>query len=100
MTILCIANNTVAIIVSGSLAKELAQKNGVTAKRSASLLDITSCIVQGLIPWGAQILLLGATFYVDPFEIVLFSFYPMALAFAMVLAVFIQHDVNKPKDLG
>lgn len=62
LTNVCTANNTVAIIVSGGVAKELAEHNGVTAKRSASLLDIFSCIMQGVLPYGAQALLLGSIF--------------------------------------
>ncbi|EAR59909.1 Na+/H+ antiporter NhaC family protein, partial [Neptuniibacter caesariensis] len=56
-TNLCTANNTVSIVIAGSLAKDIAQRYGVNAKRSASLMDIFSCVVQGIIPWGAQILL-------------------------------------------
>ena len=51
------ANNTVAIITSGSIAKELSQKYGVNPVRTASLLDTTSCAMQGIIPYGAQILI-------------------------------------------
>ncbi|EKG65745.1 na+/H+ antiporter family protein, partial [Vibrio cholerae HC-52A1] len=66
LTNVCTANNTVAIIVSGGVAKELAEHNGVTAKRSASLLDIFSCIMQGVLPYGAQALLLGSIFQMSP----------------------------------
>ncbi|GAL08861.1 methionine transporter MetT [Photobacterium aphoticum] len=59
MTNCCTANNTVAIIVSGGVARELAEENGVTPRRSASLLDIFSCVIQGLLPYGAQALLLA-----------------------------------------
>ncbi len=93
LTNLCTANNTVAIVVSSHLAKDLAQKNGVTPKRAASLLDIFSCIIQGLIPWGAQILLIGTTFDLDPFDIPLYAFYPMALALATIVAIFVKHEI-------
>lgn len=51
------ANNTVAILVAGDLARDIAQRHGVSARRSASLLDVFSCVVQGLLPYGAQVLL-------------------------------------------
>lgn len=90
VTNLCTANNTVAIIVTGSLAKELATKNGISAKRSASILDIYSCIVQGLIPWGAQILLLGASFNLDPFDISLYAYYPILLAMTTTIQLLLR----------
>lgn len=90
ITNICTANNTVAIIVTGSVAKELANKNGVTPKRSASILDIYSCVVQGIIPWGAQILLLGAIFKQDPLDISLYAYYPMILAVTTTLQLFFK----------
>ncbi len=90
VTNLCTANNTVAIIVTGSVAKELATKNGVTPKRSASILDIYSCVIQGIIPWGAQILLLGAIFKLDPFDISLYSYYPMILGITTTIQLFFR----------
>ena len=60
LTNCCTANNTVAIIVSGGVARELAETNGVTPRRAASLLDIFSCVIQGILPYGAQALLLGS----------------------------------------
>ncbi|MDP5035631.1 MAG: Na+/H+ antiporter NhaC family protein, partial [Alishewanella sp.] len=59
---LCIANNTVAIVLTGDVSRNLAQQHQITPKRSASLLDIFACISQGLVPYGAQALLLGASF--------------------------------------
>ncbi|MFC5077553.1 Na+/H+ antiporter NhaC family protein [Vibrio thalassae] len=88
----CTANNTVAIIVSGSVARELAEENGVTARRSASLLDIYSCVIQGMLPYGAQVLLLGSVFQLSPLEIVSNSYYCFALALSAVVAI-----VLKPK---
>lgn len=63
---LFVANNTVAIIVSGSVARDLADHYAVDRRRSASLLDIFSCVIQGLIPYGAQILLAGSLAGVSP----------------------------------
>lgn len=92
MTNVCTANNTVAIIVSGGVARELAEENGVTARRSASLLDIFSCVVQGILPYGAQALLLGSVFGLSPMEVVSHSYYCFFLALAAVVAVFLRHQ--------
>lgn len=64
-----IANNTVAILVSGPLARDIAVQHGVSPRRAASILDIYSCVVQGLIPWGAQILLAASQSGQSPLEI-------------------------------
>lgn len=90
LTNVCTANNTVAIIVAGDVARSMAVKNKVSAKRSASLLDIFSCIVQGIIPWGAQALLVGSIFQLSPISVVANSFYPMILALVAVLLIFIK----------
>ncbi|MFT5023835.1 MAG: Na+/H+ antiporter NhaC, partial [Colwellia sp.] len=73
------ANNTVSIIVTGETAKELAEDGQVSPAHSASLLDIYACINQGLLPYGAQALLLGATLKISPIEVVSSAFYPMIL---------------------
>lgn len=83
----CVANNTVSIVVTGDIAKELAQKHGVTPKRAASVLDIFSCIVQGLIPYGAQALLVASTFSLSPLDVVTHAWYCMILAVVAVAIV-------------
>lgn len=95
LTNLCTANNTVAIIVASKVARDLAEHHGVTPRRAASMLDIFSCVIQGLIPWGAQALLLGSIFALSPLAVVSMSFYPMALALAALIAVFIKHPSRK-----
>jgi Na+/H+ antiporter NhaC len=92
MVNLCIANNTVAIIVSGSVAKELADEYQVAPKRSASLLDIYSCVIQGLLPYGAQVLLLGSVFNLSPLDVIANSYYCFALAIAAVVAIFLKRS--------
>ncbi len=92
MVNLCTANNTVAIIVSGSVAKELADEYQVAPKRSASLLDIYSCVIQGLLPYGAQVLLLGSVFNLSPLDIIVNSYYCFALAIAAVVAIFLKRS--------
>jgi len=84
---LCIANNTVAIIVSGPIAKKLAQDGNVSAKRSASLLDIFACVVQGILPYGAQALLLGATFGLSPWEVSTSAYYCFILAITAIIVI-------------
>ncbi len=79
LTNLCVANNTVSIIVVGPIAKKLAIEGSISSKRSASLLDIFSCITQGLLPYGAQALLLGASFKLTPIEIISNSYYCMSM---------------------
>ncbi|MFS1464014.1 Na+/H+ antiporter NhaC family protein [Vibrio lentus] len=95
MVNLCTANNTVAIIVSGSVARQLAEENNVSPRRSASLLDIFSCVIQGVLPYGAQVLLLGSVFNLSPLEIVSNSYYCFALAIVAVVAVFIKHPARQ-----
>lgn len=73
------ANNTVSIIVTGDTAKKLAADGELSPAHSASLLDIYACINQGLLPYGAQALLLGATLKISPIEVVSSAFYPMIL---------------------
>lgn len=95
MVNMCTANNTVAIIVSGSVARQLAEENDVSPRRSASLLDIFSCVIQGVLPYGAQVLLLGSVFNLSPLEIVSNSYYCFALAIVAVIAVFIKHPTRQ-----
>ncbi|WP_459777953.1 Na+/H+ antiporter NhaC family protein [Photobacterium sp. R1] len=92
LTNLCTANNTVAIIVAGGVARELAEQNGVTPRRSASLLDIFSCVIQGILPYGAQGLLLGSVFGLSPLTVVSHSYYCFFLAGSAVIAMLIKHQ--------
>ncbi|WP_318440583.1 Na+/H+ antiporter NhaC family protein [Photobacterium leiognathi] len=95
LTNFCTANNTVAIIVSGGVARELADENGVTPRRSASLLDIFSCVIQGVLPYGAQALLLGSVFELSPLDVVAHSYYCFFLAIAAIAAIVMKHPSRK-----
>lgn len=86
------ANNTVSIIVTGETAKDLAQDGELSPAHSASLLDIFACINQGLLPYGAQALLLGATLKISPLEVVSNAYYPMIL---LVVASFAFWRITK-----
>lgn len=90
---LFIANNTVSILISGSVAKELAQTHQVSPARSASLLDIFACVVQGLLPYGAQILLAASLAGIPPLLVAGKVFYCWVLAGAAFLAI----ALGKPK---
>ncbi|WP_163936600.1 Na+/H+ antiporter NhaC family protein [Paraferrimonas sp. SM1919] len=83
----CVANNTVAIIVSSQLARDLAVKHDIAPRRSASILDIFACVVQGLLPYGAQALLLASTFTITPVEAISQGWYTMILALIAVMVI-------------
>lgn len=94
---LCTANNTVAIILTGGLAKELSEKNGVDPRRSASLLDIFSCAMQGIIPYGAQLLLAGSIAKISPLDIAINNWYCFLLVAAALLAITFNFPKVKPR---
>jgi Na+/H+ antiporter NhaC len=87
---LCIANNTVAIVVTGDVSKDIAQHHQITPKRSASLLDVFACIAQGLVPYGAQALLLGASFGISPWDVVTNSYYCLILAVFATVRILVE----------
>ncbi|QIO05133.1 Na+/H+ antiporter NhaC family protein [Acinetobacter shaoyimingii] len=84
---LFVANNTVAIILSGDMAREVAKEYGVDPKRAAALLDIFSCVVQGLIPYGAQLLLACSIAKLSPVELISNIYYCWILAVCAILAI-------------
>lgn len=84
---LFVANNTVAIILSGDMAREVANEYGVDPKRAAALMDIFSCVVQGLIPYGAQLLLACSIAKISPLELIGAIYYCWVLAIFAILAI-------------
>lgn len=76
---ICIANNTVAILFVGPVAKKIASQFRIARARAASILDVFSCVWQGVIPHGAQILLAGGLCHLSGFEILPYSYYPLFL---------------------
>ncbi len=86
-TNLCTANNTISIIIAGPLAKEIGDNYSVDARKSASILDIFSCSVQGLIPYGAQALLVAETAGISPLSIIPYAFYPILTAVCGLAAI-------------
>ncbi|MRX56531.1 sodium:proton antiporter [Bacillus sp. HMSC76G11] len=89
-TNLATANNTISIIATGPLAKDMADKYEIDKRKSASLLDIFSCSIQGLIPYGAQMLAAAEFASVSPTSILPYSFYPILIALCGIAAILIQ----------
>ncbi|EEQ56742.1 Na+/H+ antiporter family protein [Clostridiales bacterium 1_7_47FAA] len=87
---MCTANNTVAIVMSGPIAKEISDDFGVTPRRSASLLDMFSSMGQGMIPYGAQLLAAATLTGLTPFEITPYCFYPILMGVSGLVFIFIK----------
>ena len=83
----CTANNTVAIVMAGPIAKEISDENNVDPKRSASLLDIFSSVGQGMIPYGAQLLTAATLASLSPIDIMPYLFYPVLMALSALLFI-------------
>lgn len=83
----CTANNTVAIVIAGPIAKEISDEFGIAPKRSASLLDIFASVGQGIIPYGAQLLSAASLTALTPFDIMPYLFYPILMAVSGVLFI-------------
>lgn len=84
---ICTANNTVAIITVGSIARDISQRFGIDPRKSASLLDTFSCFTQGLLPYGAQLLMAAGLASLSPLEIIGKLFYPMIMGVFAVLSI-------------
>ena len=91
MVNICTANNTVAILTVGNIAKKIGDKFGVDNRKAASILDTFSCTVQGLIPYGVQMLLAAGLSGLNPLDIIPYLYYPMAIGVAALLAVFLRY---------
>ena len=88
---LCTANNTIALIMSGPIAKDIASRFGVDPRKSASLLDTFSCFVQGIIPYGAQLLMAAGLTSITPLAIMQYLYYPYLMGVAALLAIFFRY---------
>ena len=84
----CTANNTIAIITIGPLAKDIATKYGVDNRKSASILDTFSCVVQGMIPYGAQMLMAAKLASLSPLSIIEYLYYPMGILVMALFSIF------------
>lgn len=88
---ICTANNTVAIITVGGIAKQIGDRYGVDNKKAASILDTCSCFVQGLIPYGAQLLIAAGLATINPVSIIPYLFYPFAIGVATLLSILFRY---------
>ena len=88
---ICTANNTVAIITVGGIAKQIGDRYGVDNKKAASILDTCSCFVQGLIPYGAQLLIAAGLATINPVSIIPYLFYPFAIGIATLLSILLRY---------
>ena len=91
MVNICTANNTVAIFTVGNIAKKIGDKFGVDNRKAASILDTFSCTVQGLIPYGVQMLLAAGLSGLNPLDIIPYLYYPIAIGVAALLAVLLRY---------
>ena len=85
---ICTANNTIAIITVGPLVKDIANKYGVDSRKSASILDTFSCVVQGMIPYGAQMLMAAKLASLSPLSIIEYLYYPMGILAMALFSIF------------
>ncbi|MCD7970514.1 MAG: Na+/H+ antiporter NhaC family protein [Alistipes sp.] len=83
----CTANNTVALVMTGPVAHDIARRYGIDPRRSASIIDIFSCVVQGLLPYGAQLLMAAQLGGVSPLDILSYVYYPALLGIGTVAAI-------------
>lgn len=88
----CTANNTVAIVMTGPIAKEICDEYHISPKRSASLLDIFTSVGQGIIPYGAQLLSAATLTGLTPFAIMPYLFYPFLMAISAVLFILFRKE--------
>ena len=87
----CTANNTVAILTVGAIAKKIGDKYGVDNRKAASILDTFSCCVQGLIPYGVQMLLAAGLSGVSPIHILSYLYYPMAIGVVALMSIIFRY---------
>ena len=87
---LCTANNTIAIITVGGIARNISQKFGLDSRKSASLLDTFSCLIQGLIPYGAQLLMAAGLAGISSISIIGYLYYPMVMGVFAIMAIFLR----------
>lgn len=95
---MCTANNTIAILSVGNMARDIADLYGVSRSRTASILDTFSCIVQGLLPYGAQLLMAAGIAGVSPMRIIPWLFYPFILLLVAMIAILLpeRHPAATP----
>ena len=91
LTDICTANNTVSILAVGGISKEIGDRYGIDNRKCASILDTFSCVIQGLLPYGAQVLMAAGLVQLNPVEIVPFLYYPMVLGLVALLSILFRY---------
>lgn len=91
LTNLATANNTIAILIAGPLAKDIATQYNIEPRKAASLLDVFSCMVQGVLPYGAQFLVAASLAGISPLSILPYSFYPILIGVCGAVAIMIGY---------
>lgn len=91
MVNICTANNTVAILTVGNISKKIGDKFGVDNRKAASILDTFSCTIQGLIPYGVQMLLAAGLSGLSPLDIIPYLYYPIAIGLAALFAILFRY---------
>lgn len=88
---LCTANNTIAVITIGPIAKDIADKFHLDKRKSASILDTFSCLIQGIIPYGAQMLIAAELASISPLSIIRYLYYPVTMGIFALLAILFRY---------
>lgn len=88
---LCTANNTIAIITTGPIAKDIAKRFHLDRRKTASILDTFSCLIQGLIPYGAQMLIAAGLAGISPLSIIGNLYYPFCMGICAILAILVRY---------
>jgi Na+/H+ antiporter NhaC len=91
MVNVCTANNTVAILTVGGIAKHIGDRFGIDNRKCASLLDTFSCFTQGLIPYGAQLLMAAGLASLNPIAIIPYLYYPFAIGITALFAILLRY---------
>ena len=90
LTNICTANNTIAILTVGPIARDLSVQYSIPPRKSASLMDTASCVVQGFLPYGAQLLMAAGLSAVSPVEILPYLYYPFMVGIMVALSILLQ----------
>lgn len=88
---ICTANNTVAIITVGGIARHISKTYGIDNRKTASILDTFSCCMRGILPYGAQILMAASLTKLNPIDIMPYLYYPFALGIFSLLCILFRY---------
>lgn len=87
---ICTANNTIAILTVGDISRDISKRFGISPKRTASLMDTTSCFIQGVIPYGAQLLMASGLAKISPIAIIPNLYYPMLIGATIIVSIIVK----------